>query len=364
VKNIVVFYQNSSDSIFIRSICIGLQKHHYNVFFISYEKKGSIHEFLEYENINTYSLTKDNENTISIYKAMYRLIKILKSLSADVVFSHLQKASLIALFSQYFIKAKVVPTRHHIDDVIIQGNRNGILQDKLVNFLSKKIIVLNQHAKEFMIKNEKVNSKKLVIIPYGYDFDLYSKSNLIDLANSESTTLKIGIVGRINENKNTEIAIEILKKVIEKGQNALLYIIGDGPLLEKLKSKVVSENLSKSIIFTGNVLNTMDYIYSMNIILHPSISEASNQVVKEAGLQYKTVICVKGVGDFDEYITNSNGFLFDSEVFVESAVKILTDVEIIKQYKIMGEELHKTVLNKFNINAVTVKYKNFIENEL
>jgi glycosyltransferase involved in cell wall biosynthesis len=51
-----------------------------------------------------------------------------------------------------------------------------------------------------------------------------------------------------------------------------------------------------------------------DLIVHPSITEASSSLIKEAGLVNKPVIVCSGVGDFDQYIEHDkNGYLIKGD---------------------------------------------------
>ena len=61
------------------------------------------------------------------------------------------------------------------------------------------------------------------------------------------------------------------------------------------------------IDYTDKVLN---YMAASDLLLNPSLSEASKSSVKEMGFAGKAAVVCSGIGDFDDYITHKeNGFL-------------------------------------------------------
>jgi glycosyltransferase involved in cell wall biosynthesis len=355
LKRILIFYQNSVDSVFIRSVIDSINLRGHKVFFLSLSPEGFLHEYYKNSDVICSSILLDKEKKISISESCKRLIKFSRTNEVDMIFSHLQRANLIALLSQYFIKAKVYPTRHHIDDNALSNNRNAKIEDKFVNLLSKKIIVVSDHAKRYLVSKEGVSEKKIILIPYGYNFELYyqPKENPIN-----QNKIVLSTVGRINENKKTHLSIELQKRLKEANIDSELLIIGDGPDRLSIEALIKKYGLESSIRLTGNIDNVTKVISESDIIVHPSISEASNQVVKEAGLCKRTAIVVKGVGDFDEYIINGeNGFIIGKENFVEDSFKIIkelaNDSEKLFNY---GINLNKTVLDKFSIDKCIAIY--------
>jgi glycosyltransferase involved in cell wall biosynthesis len=355
LKRILIFYQNSDDSVFIRSVIDSINSRGHKVFFISLSPEGFIHNYYKNSTVICSSILLGNEKQISISKSSTRLIKFSKANKIDIVFPHLQWANLIALLSQYFIKAKVYPTRHHIDDNALSNNRNAKIIDKLVNLLSKKIIVVSDHAKKYMVSNEGVSEKKIILIPYGYDFQLYlqPKENSIN-----KTKIVLATVGRINENKKTHLSIELQKKLRDANINSELLIIGDGPDRLSIESLIKEYALESSITLTGNIDNVTKVISECDIIVHPSISEASNQVIKEAGFCKRTAIVVKGVGDFDEYIVNDiNGFVVEKDSFVNDAFKIIKKLtNNNEKLHELGINLYNTIVEKFSIEKCIANY--------
>src|SRR5258706_6344271 len=174
-KNILIYYQNPYRSIFFESFAQNLVQRGYHVFFLTKCKPGILHEKMKEFGVTTATY---NPHTFRFLRFIYHwwfLIRYCRKNKIDIVYSHLQLANLIALFAQYFVRAKVFPCRHHVDEIIQVGNRTALLIDKWVNRLSKKIIVVSTAVKRHMTEKEKVNPGKINVISLGYNFDLYNK---------------------------------------------------------------------------------------------------------------------------------------------------------------------------------------------
>ena len=91
-----------------------------------------------------------------------------------------------------------------------------------------------------------------------------------------------------------------------------------------------------------------------DLLIQPSLTDASNSVAKEMALFEKAIAVTSGVGDYDDYVRNGiNGFSFPIENSSLHIKKILleayNDPEKIKS---MGKTLKKDVISKFdNSNA-------------
>jgi glycosyltransferase involved in cell wall biosynthesis len=246
---------------------------------------------------------------------------------------------------------------------MISGNRNAKKLDKLVNFFSKKIIVVSEAVKHQMINSESMNTGKIKTISLGYNFDLYDKpfeNNLKDLKSKVNSSFIAIIISRMNENKRHILAFNAINRLVKENYNIKLIVLDTGPKENELKEYVKTENLVDRIIFTGFLNNTIDYLAISNVLIHPSISEASNQVVKEAAmLEIPSIVC-HNVGDFDEYIVDKiNGFLVNKLNPEDCIYNILKDYYSKKnELKKMGVSIKKDVLKSFNIDNVSDKYLN------
>src|SRR6185436_12126176 len=111
-------------------------------------------------------------------------------------------------------------------------------------------------------------------------------------------------------------------------------------------------------LFTGFVKNTADYLKASDLLLHPSLSEASNQVVREAGLLGKPSVVCEGVGDFNEYVVNEkNGFIVDRKNVLEGMKKIVARFyDDPTQLEKIGATMRETVVSKFKIDPVCEQY--------
>jgi glycosyltransferase involved in cell wall biosynthesis len=228
--------------------------------------------------------------------------------------------------------------------------------------LAKRIIVPSKTAKSDLIRNEGVKAKKIIVIPYGYDFELYpspQQNFILKEKDKHKEQIILGVILRLCAAKKVEHTILVLEKLLQSNQSAFLYIVSDGPEKKFLENLVSEKKLNKNIEFVGNTDNVINYLSIIDFLLHPSIAESSNQVIKEAGLVNKPVIVCKGIGDFDEYLVDGyNAFLVNKESFVEETFNIIIENKNYKKkLNLIGENLHKTIINRFSINKAMTIYQ-------
>lgn len=92
----------------------------------------------------------------------------------------------------------------------------------------------------------------------------------------------IGHVGRFHHAKNHEFLIEIFERIHHRNPNAVLLLVGDGPLMSAIKELVVARNLSDAVIFAGMQEAVEKYYQGMDYFLFPSRFEGMPGSVLEA----------------------------------------------------------------------------------
>lgn len=91
--------------------------------------------------------------------------------------------------------------------------------------------------------------------------------------------------GRFHPQKGVAELIDIWKLVVNKRQNAKLIMIGDGPLMKRIKEKVKREKLESNIILKGYMLDGVEkykIFYQSRIVVHPAVYDSGGMSAAEA----------------------------------------------------------------------------------
>jgi len=166
---------------------------------------------------------------------------------------------------------------------------------------SDKVITVSHFLAE-KLSELGVSSKKLHVVPNGYD------ENLFKPLPSNAMRKKLGLplnkrillsVGDLVDVKGHTYLIDAMNIVLKKKNDVILVIIGSGPLKERLQKKVNKLGLNGKILLVGR--KTHDeipmWMNASDIFVLPSLGEGFPTVVPEAMACGKPVIatCVGGV---------------------------------------------------------------------
>jgi glycosyltransferase involved in cell wall biosynthesis len=196
---------------------------------------------------------------------------------------------------------------------------------------------------EFIKRNVEniIPSKKNVYIVYNGIEPVSSRSDPPD------SIKNIGVVARLEREKNVALAIRTFKVLNRKYDYLSLHLFGDGSEKKKLEKLALRYGM-KNVYFHGFVKD-IDGIYStIDLLVVPSRMEAFSLVIIEA-MSKNIPVVASNVGGIPEIIKDGyNGLLAEPNVksFVIQITKIIENPELINTFT----KNYVQTLEKFNIN--------------
>jgi glycosyltransferase involved in cell wall biosynthesis len=357
---ILFYYPSNKRTIALETLLIELRKKNHEIIILTTCQKGDFHFYMESVGFKTYSNELKSQGIKYYLRQFLFLINFCKEQNIDLIHSHLQHTNIIAVLSQYFIKSKVIVFRHHfrfIDHIEekISINKNEILFDKIINFLAKVIVVPSKGVYEGIKKHENVKIEKVNIIPYIYDFSKYQEPNTIEIQNIKQQypcRLRLIMVSRLIKLKRHYIVFPIIKELIQSGYDIKLIVLDEGPEKENLEKYISDYDLKDQIIMHGFRRDFVNFMAAADLLIQPSLTDASNSAAKEFALLEKTVVVSENVGDYNEYVINNiSGYLIPLKDSEKHLKEIIIDAyNNPDKINSMGKILKKEVLLKFDIS--------------
>ncbi len=160
------------------------------------------------------------------------------------------------------------------------------------------------------------------------------------------------MVARLHPVKNHKRLINAFTRLKLEFKDTRLLLIGDGSLLEQLKSIA-----PEGVIFAGFRENPADYINASDISVLSSLSEggAPPLVILESAAVKKTA-AVSRVGDMPEIISSGSGFLFDPCSEEEIYEKLKEAYLNRNRLPEMGEALHSAAVEMYSMDKFCSGY--------
>lgn len=91
-----------------------------------------------------------------------------------------------------------------------------------------------------------------------------------------------GNVGAFLEAKNHAFLLRIFRRVLEIDNNAVLLLVGDGPLRDKIEQLAVELRIAENVVFMGIRNDIPELLMAMDCLIFPSLYEGFPNVILEA----------------------------------------------------------------------------------
>ena len=255
--------------------------------------RGPIENTLKEKNIKYYGLEKLN------IKGLKEVIKLYKP---DIIHAHDFKASFVC--SHFYRKSRIISHIHKNDPKMRTISIKSVLY-KVLNYRFYKIVGVSDSILDEYIFNKSIIKKYLTINNY------VDKEKIIQLSNEFKVNKKYDLFffGRLSEEKNPLMFIEIIKKLKDKTIRSI--IIGDGPLYNECKKKIKEYHLEKNIEMVGFKSNPFPFIKASKIGIMPSKFEGFGLTAIETIILGKPILN-SGVGGLKEIFKNNSNLICHS----------------------------------------------------
>ncbi|KAB7708166.1 glycosyltransferase [Bacillus aerolatus] len=116
------------------------------------------------------------------------------------------------------------------------------------------------------------------ILKNGIEYEKFAFSNEVRKEVREELKLSnksivLGHVGRFAHQKNHSFLIDVFEELSKKNEDAVLLLIGDGPLRKEIEAKVQNLKLEEKVTFLGIRSDINRILQAMDIFVFPSLHE-------------------------------------------------------------------------------------------
>ena len=203
---------------------------------------------------------------------------------------HLHEVYLVHFISYFCKKYRIKHLITHAHTTKYSDNPKNALRNRMMCLGLKKsatdYFACSKAAGEFYYGKEAVDSGLVKVIPNAIDLEKYKFNKVIrDKVRKElklENKFVVGHIGRMSPQKNQMFLLKVFAEVKKSKNNAVLLMVGDGPLRPRIENEILKLGLKNSVILLGVRNDVPNLLMAMDVFVLPSLFEGLGIVAIEA----------------------------------------------------------------------------------
>jgi glycosyltransferase involved in cell wall biosynthesis len=344
---------------YLLTLCKGLQGKGYDIFILS--SGGELQA--EFEKIGVHCIAQDFMTKSELSPKLWTKIGYVKRLvqkeKMDIIHTHTRVTQVLGEIVSRLTKVKHVCTCH--------GFFVNRLGRRLFQAWGKKVIAVSPIIETHLVRDLKVDPKKIVIIPNGIDIESFQarfkKQNPKEMRQKLGileTEVVVGIVSRVVKVKGHVVLLEAIKKIRSEFPNLRVLIGGDGPFLPELKQLVHRAGLDPVFVFYGTTQDVTAPMSVIDIFVLPVLWEEGFGLAAPEAMACQKPIVVSDKGALNWLITAEKSGLVvkvgDSDALAQSLKRLILDPKL---RQTLSQQAELEVREKFSMTLLAKRMDEF-----
>lgn len=246
-----------------------------------------------------------------------------------------------------------------MDDIDGNNKKRNLLR-KLSFPFATRVVTVSDDLKAWLLKTFNLKAEHVVKIENGINTQVFSNKRL------EKPTIKIGLIGRLDDVKNQQEVINLCTFLEEKEPDLLarfkFEIVGDGPNYDALNSAIEQAGFEDKICLLGKRMDIPELLNQFSIFLQTSNYEALPMTIIEA-MSCELPVISSNVGGVSQLIAhNKDGFLYELGN-LEQLTGLLKRVVHNQENEIQNicDNARKKVVEQYSSESMFNKYQNIYQ---
>jgi len=221
-----------------------------------------------------------------------------------------------------------------------------------------RVICLSEMDKQIAVKQKIAPAKKIAVIYNGIaPINFLSRAEAREKLGLPPDALVVGSIGNLYKNKGYDYLIDAVNKLQILDFRLQIVIIGQGPELNNLKSKIKNLKLEDTIKLFGTLPNAAHYLNAFDLYVCSSLKEGLPYSLLEA-MQAGLPIVSTNVGAIPEILQDKkNGLLLEPKnplILAQNIQHLIDNPDLAKK---LGEQAKKDVMKRFTIEKMIEQTK-------
>ncbi len=297
-------------------------------------------------------------------RSVRRMREIIRELRPHILHTHTAKAGAIAraaaLVSGAARPAILVHTFHgHVLKGYFDPVRTAFFKkvERSLARVTDALVAVSPEVRDELVAAGIAPREKFSVIRLGIPLEERLGDATADLdyrrlyGISESAFV-VGWVGRMTEVKDTDAVLEIVGAARDRGLEAVLVMVGDGPDRVRLEQLAHDIGIARSTFFVGYQPEVAGYYRLFDAFLLPSVNEGTPVSAIEALASGTPVVATRVGGVPDVVRDGEDGFLFepgDTDGAAERLALLASDATLRSALGASGRE---RVLRRYSVSRL------------
>jgi glycosyltransferase involved in cell wall biosynthesis len=286
-----------------------------------------------------------------------KLAQHIKAFEPDIVQANAGDTLKFAVLSKLIFrwKAPIVFRNANTVSDFINTVPKRIFNKFLVSRVSH-VASVSEVCRQDFIKTYSYSEARTTTLTIGLNLDPVDKTLPADVRPLFQAGNVLVHVASFVPEKNHAGLLRIMKKLVERGNEVKLLLIGDGKLRPAAEQQVADMKLSSHVFLLGYRKDVLSLVANAAAFLLPSLTEGLPGVILEA-MYCKTAVVAYDVGGISEIVKpGETGWLInknDEEGFVNAVVEILAGKNVDK----ITETAYNLVVNEFDNKSIARRFE-------
>ena len=288
--------------------------------------------------------------------AVIRLARWLRAKRITVLQTHLFDAGVVGLIAGRLARVPlIVVTRHHSDFHFVSGSPAHRWIDSMTARMGDRVVVLAKAVRDHLVARESVPANSIDVIVQGFDFDALEGSDAegrrVRAELGLDGSFVVGVVAAFYPGKGHAHLFAAARSLLGEIPNLKLLLVGSGDRAA-IDAMAREHGLEGRVVAAGFRRDVSACIRAMDVVVHPSLSEAFCQAIIEALAAERPVVATK-VGGVAEAIEDGEGGLLvppaDADAIANAIRTLHRDPARAARIAAQG---HRTAVERFTVDGM------------
>lgn len=298
-------------------------------------------------------------------KAILRLAKLIRRERPTILHTHTAKAGAVGRIAALLAGSARPPiVVHTFHGHVLRGYFNPLTTlgfrtlERWLARVTTALVAVSPEVRDDLVKLRVAPAAKFTVVRLGIELDERTDSD--DDIRAETRrqlgvgpdAFLVGWVGRMTAVKRTDDVVRALRGLVDRGVDAYLCLVGDGPDRDHLERFAQELGVVRRCLFVGYQTDVARFYSAIDALLLPSVNEGTPVSVIESLAARRPAVATRVGGTPDVIRDGVDGFLVevgDAEALSERLAELAADPE---RRARMGAAGRKRVLGRYAVERL------------